>query len=585
MGAFFIFDNNVEFDRRAVEGVFAAKGFSEPEIIRTQAVTIWLYPKVRLKKCNISTLQDNTRLAVIGTLVYKGLPPEAGTEALLQDYLSDTIDHGELIGAYAAVFINRSVDIMLDASCVFDLFASQDFRIISSSFLAVARSGNMSVDLDREALLMNLMLGFIPGTRTIVSGIRHLSGSRVPVQHSHVRLIHSEVTIPDDGKPPENFHAAVDSQIVQLDRYMEKIKPFAESCHGSDLGISGGFDSRLLLGLTCRNQIPVSGFSHLKKSPDPDPLIARDLADRKGIPFRIIETRFPEELSESELFDRMKRAFFYFDGRVHESMEYLREEYTGDYRLQILDDHSLGLSGVGGEIYRNYKQFNPLFRGVEDWLICYAFGYHRYFSILSESAGNELLEMLSEHVSAYVRAGRTDMHGHAYFQKYLTEIWMPDWHGLRNSVENQSGYYLSPFTQRQITLAANKIYPWIGSGGAFQAAMIHRVDPALSSLRTSYGYQLDKIPLSIRLKQQMKMHISPRQKIRIQKWKYRRKSNFPPENYPLVKAHPFLLDYVNFMKKMELPIDWNFYICNRDSLKQVISLGFSLSAIMKTISL
>jgi hypothetical protein len=188
-------------------------------------------------------------------------------------------------------------------------------------------------------------------------------------------------------------------------------------------------------------------------------------------------------------------GLYYYDGRNSAEMGAFSETYTRAYRAAVTQGFALGLSGLGGEIFRNYF-FSSLPRlPFRTWMLKHV--YYPCASLKFEPYADmhlyvtrKMEEILNVDLSGWV-----DQYA---LRRYYGEIRMPESNGIVANAHNQLTFYIAPFGEYRNILKAYEATPYIGLSGAFEAAMILRCDPRLAAVDSSYGHPFTHFPFRAR---------------------------------------------------------------------------------------
>ena len=153
---------------------------------------------------------------------------------------------------------------------------------------------------------------------------------------------------PTPSKSIEHFDDALIHANTQLSMYFKSVRSLADE-FGAHIGLTGGFDSRLLL---------MHARMHLKKlvtnsfwRPDSTEYEnAKELAKIAGVDFFHSNNSLFVKPPENEM---IKESFYFFDGQVRSQNNWDQEFSLSGYSSQIASDHFVGFHGCGGEQYRN----------------------------------------------------------------------------------------------------------------------------------------------------------------------------------------------------------------------------------------
>jgi len=498
MGAFFLFNSDEPVDRDGVRAVFQRKGFTAPEEFSLGRMTLWLYRKQLVDEPNHLVADAGTAVFATGTVVYKGKPYAETLRTLLEDFRAGCLDQEELIGSFCLIFFaDNRLSILTDRFNVHHVYLTEDGRRLSSSFLAVLASHRGPLPLNRLALYEKMSTGCVVGPDTLVSGVLQLTdGVRVRAGEDGYCFI------PHAPRPgavefcTAGREACVEHQVSVLRRYFERIGPLAQR-YAPELGLSSGYDSRLVLCLGKLLPVPLAAHTHWTLGVhEREKAIVELLSGVYGNPLRVVPSRRLEQHVEEDLAAILDDNVYYFDGRCGHDMGAYSETYTRKYRIEVLGDNRLSLSGLGGEIYRNYCFSSRKRVRFRDWMKHHV-GFQVADRIISsrdvkEETWRHVLRKTSEILDADL-SGTVDRFT---TRRYFAEVRTPQSNGVNHGAHNQLTFYLTPFAEPSVVREAYRATPWIGLSGRFEAAMIARLDKRVADMPSHYGFPLTREPAS-----------------------------------------------------------------------------------------
>lgn len=574
MGAFFMFHNEADIDRKSVARVFKDKGFHEPSEYDLGDAKLWLYRKQFIDLDSKWESPQGTRLFLTGTLVYKSQNYQQSANQLLNDYDKNRIEYNECIGAFSAIFVrNGRIEILTDYNCLYSVFLDVQNNVVSSSFLAVLESNLSKWKINRLACLENLLCGRIAAPNTMIEGIFR-TDRKFQIENKSSWFGFIELPYEIEDSVPTSIENCVDNQILQLKNRFLSISSFADEFK-VDIGISGGYDSRLLMLLAQNLPSGFTAHTHVKHNDDGDLEVAKVLSKEFAVPLTMIKTKHPLEMSETEFNANLDDALFFFDGRVNTSMGWLRYEYTRDYRRKVLHDRRLTLSGVGGEIFRNYN-YSPIHRTqLRSWVAYYAIGYQMLAVINTKKECSDFVAYISDIIARKLDLdpGRKGSIDFTAARRYYTDIVLPDWHGLKNSAENQIAFYLSPFADRQVLENALAVTKHIGVYGVFEAAMINKLNKKIAQIPSAYGHNFSKIPARFVVRAGIRSLLPNNIKLGLGFWKSKLSKNNQNISDKYIEKHTILKSAMNRIEQLDLPINWELYLNNSTNIDLMLSMG------------
>jgi asparagine synthase (glutamine-hydrolysing) len=138
---------------------------------------------------------------------------------------------------------------------------SRDLVVFASELKSLLASGLVQPELDFEAIDAYLVLGFVPGPRTPLRGVRKLlPGHRLVVEPESVREErYWAFPLPSEGPGPGSFDDCAEGLLTVLEDSV-RLRLMSDVPLGAML--SGGLDSSLIVALMARHSIePVKTFS------------------------------------------------------------------------------------------------------------------------------------------------------------------------------------------------------------------------------------------------------------------------------------------------------------------------------------
>jgi hypothetical protein len=506
MGAFFLYRNDQDIPREEVLEIFNRKGFHHPNEFILGNYILWLYKKQLVDTPNFLVQNHESGLYATGSFVYKGQKPQIGMKVLWIDFCHGKLDIDELIGNYCLIFYKeKRISILVDRLNVYHLFCDSKYTRLSSSFLALIAASNNRLNINHLALYEKISKGYIVGPETLIAEIyQYAPGFIRENDFEGISFLNPGRTT--DIGYYTNRKDCIENQIDILRKYIDRVRCMAEE-YGSDLGLSTGYDSRLLYSLLCDQKVPFSAHTHLTagtKEHEDGLRIVKDITRRKEISLRVIETTKLEVREEAILETLMVDNLYYFDGRNSHNMGAFSETYTRDYKKKTLGGNGVSFNGLGGEIYRNYYFTSRSKFHFPDWMRSHVF----YPIFDSAFVSRELREVLIAHVTRKMSDRlKIDFSGNVYLlsmRRYYSEIRMPDCDGANHNAHNQLVFYLTPFIEFPIVMEGYRATPYIGLSGTFQANMLARLDKDIAKMQSHYGFPLTKEPITHRLKSLVK---------------------------------------------------------------------------------
>lgn len=476
--------------------LFEERGFRAPQrfILGDRVCLLWR--KQLDGPANHVSSDDGRHLMAVGTPIYRRLGYRQGLVRLHKDLVEGCLDRDELRGAYCILFWDgKETTVMSDPANMYHVFALADGSHLSSSQLAVVMSAGRSVEIDRLVLLEQLITGFITPPTTPYRGVVLVD----QVMQRAVRWpgIRFRAPAPDPDPEPWTGNAAecLSLQIETLREHVATMRCLAEDA-GVSIGLSGGYDSRLVLALLLDQQIPCEAHTWSSGAHGPEARISAQLARMAGIELREVGVRLWEKLTPEELDSIARDVIGYWDGRSNNTQGSFNEVHSRRARVAALGRARLGLSGHGGELYRNREHLPPWRFSLRDWLRFFVINPVGVAALRDASTRRELEEHL---IGKYERllgswtAGRIGRH---QARRWYARVWLPFAAGPKLSAENQLSFSLIVFAEDKVLRQALRCTSTVGLDGRFEATMIKGVSPSLASVQSNYRHPLDRSPLS-----------------------------------------------------------------------------------------
>jgi len=502
MGGMFLFRKTAAIDLDAVESVFQRKGLSRAQQFELGHWGLTLYPKIAVEDPNYYSNEKGLSVFCCGTVVYRGLGYRDSLRRLLYDFEKEYLDPEELIGNFALLFWDgRHLSLVTDRLNAQHLFSDKERSCVSSSFLAILAANPRKNDINQLGVLEKLATGVVMGPDTLVKPIDQLDDELLAdLKHTAGITWIPHAPVESLELHNQGLQDSVEHQIEVLREYFRRLANI--NCeYGIELGLSDGFDSRLLLALSEVFGEPIPLHSHHTVGVHEKELeVSRELASIGGHQQTVVATRHADELKEEERATIIDECLYFFDGRCIHDMGSYSETYTARYRCQVIGDRRVSLHGLGGEIYRNAYQIAQGRINTNEWLDLTVF-----FPFAREACGsNEAFREMREHLKIKIgkRLGvditkTIDFHT---TRRYYGLVRMPDGASNVSNAYNQVGFLFTPFIEAMTLREALRATPYIGCGGAYEAAMIRVLSPALAAVPSQYGHSFAEIPLRFRLK-------------------------------------------------------------------------------------
>ncbi len=584
MGGFFLYSKKERIDEDRVRGLFSVKGFGAPAEFLLGDARLWIHRKQLIDHKNFCHLGSGEAIFAIGTPIYRGLGYASSLKRLLRDKVAGRLDRSQILGSFCLLFwCKPHLQIMTDAGDMLHVFANSPGTVLSSSLQAVLVAGPTRYEINRAAILEQLLTGTITGPDTSFSDI-------ILVNRNEQEGFESEICefvvdcsgSREDAEYELGFDAEVDAQLATLREYFRSISPLAQS-YGIDIGLSGGYDSRLLLLLAKETGGTVSTHTFAGVAHSVEREIATELARMADVPLLQLPLKLLEDRPCQEIATVVEDALHYYDGRTNMTMGTFNDVHTRAARIIALGGKQLGLNGLGGELYRNREHLSRGRIDCRQWVQYYVFDPGTAASV-GERIRNSLAEVLitkySRLIGSDLRAGFNRKAARGYYRR----VWLPYSVGPKNAAENQLAFFLLPFADPSVTKKSMRIDRHLGRSGHFEGAMIRRLDQYIAAIGSSYGHGLGAEPISSLTRAWVRSILPIRARNLAGRCRARQMVMAGRTKSEILTPHKGLREGLELLRSLDLPIDWRTLLADRTHRDRALYLGGFLKAFCNHIS-
>lgn len=490
-GLFLVSDRDPQFADAAIDGAraqFALHGFAGTA---EQAWPGWrLLHAPHILGGPDSFLADGDDLvAVAGTIAVHGRMGRPALEALLTlDF--PAIDWSRIAGQFVAlVKKGKRAFLFTDYFGAFQLFHDAAPRLFSTSFLSAARA-LPRLGFDAQGVY-EFAFNVVPiGDDTVLAELKTLGPNRIVELAEDGAKFHS-VAKPLPARAEQmplveriDVHAARLGEVVDAHVAQFRDNVFCP--------LSGGLDSRLLLAALraagCRPRVYVYGPDDSE-----DVAIAKAIGAAEGFEVAWLDKEAAREVPPDAFPEQVARNFHQYD-----ALPNYGELFENGANAAARDSRHAGgamsASGGCGEIYRNFF-FLPG-RATSARTVARSF-FARYTrndvtDAFDESAFLKALE--DKILSALGMSGHSGRLPRALVEQIYPRVRCRSLFGREISIEGRHGAYMMPFLDHQVVAEAMKLPLRLKNAGAFEAALLHGIDPALARHMSAYGHDFSGPP-------------------------------------------------------------------------------------------
>lgn len=464
-------------------------GSTEITLKETSQFSCYLSISKSLDKINYYE-ESQSWIYATGSFFYKDYSFNESLKKFLQDFLNNNYLEENMRGHYILVICQENkLHLLNDKLGVYRVFTNTSNTLFSSSFLKLWFSSAVPLILNKVAFYERAFTGYITAPDTLIESIKDITYQTVQVLGLTKR--HNKIDKVEPGKKEMDF------QIKALQDYFSSIYNLAEGKRIS-LGLSGGFDSRLIFSLL-KPYSEKYFFTHQTGSVHNEEIkVVKELEKLGKFNLHIKRTKNTKDLDlkESELL--LRKIVYFYDGRSANDSGAFSETATYDYNYHHQAGNFIGLNGKGGEIYRNIYSLSNKKYAFKDWyknLICYPSLELSLPKNLSEELLNRIQTKIEERLEIYKKWDKWFIH------RYYSEIRQADCEGNIVYAQNKVIPYIAPFLDFTVIKAAYQSFYIQGVNSDFQMKLIKEIWPEAAAIKSRYGYSFDKgTPLKSRLK-------------------------------------------------------------------------------------
>jgi len=490
MGAFLL----IEEPQRLGDGsplqrgldAFEQMGFVAPRYIDLADYGLWLFPKLGQTAISYLDCGGGDFVCVIGTLFCRG---KHNGEVLREVY--DVFQGGvdlpaSFRGAFHLILRKRGAIYLLnDVAGVLPVYITADRRVFSSSWLPICRLVG-SLTLSTQNAYEYVFNGSVLGNGTLVREIDLLPlNSWVECRPGAGKLVTKAPTIP---VPPRASREELLEESLRLLRgyFRDLVAAFPA---GFNCALSGGYDSRLILGLL-QEQGARPGLFVYGGDADDDVRIAKAITDGEGLGLRHIDRSRRDRFSPEVFAEQVRRNFNGCDGYSYGGLLNWDSEYT-EIRRRTGDGRAY-LNGGGGEVFRNFFYLpNRSFTARQLlWSFYGQFEPRWATARFDEEAHFAALE---------AKVAETCGNANPVLERHVIEWLYPNfrcrsWVAKEMQFGNRAGIHLNPFLDHEISQLAASVSVDLKDLGHFEAELIRRVSPRLAVYPSAYGHAFTASP-------------------------------------------------------------------------------------------
>jgi len=500
MGGFLLIHKSESSDIKAIEqqyrrslDVFVKKGLSLNQRIITKDCVIYVFHKYQFKVDNLVIFNEDEFIISTGCCIYNRKIGRNALIELYKDFSEGGQFYSNISGNYCIIISkNDKLYLFNDHTGMYHIYTDESKNVISNSFLAVLKTLNQKT-ISNQELYEYVINGAFHGDKTLIKEINLIDSKNIHQLYPKLSIFPKIIKL---GTLSKNY--SFDEMVEKVTSNLIDYYTILQSNFGNSIctALSGGYDSRLTLALMRKVGIEPNLYVYGKED-SADVKIAKVITKGENLEIDIVDkNKFPK-FEEGEFLERLEKQYYMFDGLNADGIFDNGSDLST--RLKRSKGSRLQIHGSGGEIYRNYWYLRDRTFSIKSFLktkydfmsyrICtHHFNKKTYFLTLRD----KIKIILNTHNDKISRR-QVEMLLLYFRVKYTI--------GINDSINNQFGYALTPYTDMRFIIDSFDIPIKFKNIGRFESAIIRSVDPVLAKYPSQYGFNFfDSLKFSTKIK-------------------------------------------------------------------------------------
>jgi len=413
-----------------------------------------------------------------GTFFYEGKVGTAALNKIYDDYRAGRSLDGEINGNYfLAIGISDELIVLNDFSGYYPVYCNDEKSVLSSSLIAVAKSGSKKPP-SRQEFFEFMLNGYFAGDETVLPNVRLLKRTYMWRIFPAIKPTQRQ-PVYETFSPGASISNIAEDAARELGKYFSMLNASFSGTVGSAL--SGGYDSRPMIALLRQagNTPYLYVYGDANSS---DVTVAKEISNSENFNLEHIDKGALPQISPEAFVEKMEHDIYFFDGikplRIFDDGSDLAT------RLQRADNASLQLNGAGGEIYREIWNLNDRRINLVRFLkLRYDRGSYDFCQPSFDV--DEYFARIAKKVRKTLDIERD------WITRREVEMLFPFLRNLfaapNNAANSQISDSLIPFMEPIFIFPSFDIPVRLKYYERLQAEIIKRVDPILAGYKSSYG--------------------------------------------------------------------------------------------------
>lgn len=559
---------------QAVYDIFQKKGFKKHSLYINENKSVLIFQKQLFNTINKYSIQ-NTTLYIIGSCFYKNKNYEDGIKQIVEDYANNKFNSALLNGSYFLLFYRDSrFEFYSDDASIQNIFYNQKTSIISSSFLACSIGAAQYIGklkINKLSVTEILVTGNLIGPDTLFEEIKRYEPRLDSDLPDIKRIKFNKESFLNKQLTGNDFEKEIQAQLTILENYFSSLHLIFEEL-GVTTGLTGGFDSRLILFLLNKSTNNYSVYSTKKQEISKQLKIANQITKELNKTLITPSYQQAQNLDLNTLYELTQNNFYFNDGLIRTHQLWHEEIKSRKYLGNLYGKNKINLSGVGGEQYRNSEYLLSNNYSFKHWIYNELIYKYAKNPFPTENDKQKFLTQIQKKVEKLLGLKSSQKISKNSIKRYYNEIWNPANRTIRNNIENQLIFFLSPFTDFLVSNAAYNAITKLGWNHKFEKKMLHQLKPSLSNIPLDYGYSInDRIPSKYYLIGFLKSILGANLFYKITLFNKYKKKNTASK---IVENHPEFRKYIKNTENLNLPINISSVLKSEFLSTLIIEVGF-----------
>ena len=461
------------------------QGFRPPRRFEAAGCRIYLYGKLQSDHVNAYQAAPQSFCLSVGTFFYRGAIGCRALEQFHADFRPAAIPWDDIAGQFCLIVAkDGAVHLLTDRIGLYKTYRNVDASLVTSSFLAAAAAAE-TLTIVPQSLYEYVLVGAPFANRTIFDEIELVDPDTLLCIRPDGVASTQLAPVPHDWRRG-SFAELLEINLATLRRYFAMLA----DAFGARIstGLSGGYDSRLMLALlrACgvSPYVFVYGTEH-----DCDVQVARQIADGERFPLHHTDKRAAAQIGPDQFAALVESNLRFFDGYPYGGI--FDDGADVRTRRDRCAHGELTLNGMAGELYRKPDLPNRPFT-VREVVWRYYCGFDPAVCTARFHPA-AYCDALTRKISTTLRA-ETDELARSDFTWIIPAFYARYWSGGTVSVNNRLSPALLPFCDLPIVREAVRLPIAYRYYGRFEAALIEALDPRLAAYRSGYGHDFASPP-------------------------------------------------------------------------------------------